>query len=330
MQKATILLLIFSFITYSLHSQYRYRGGWKTTVSSGLDLNGLLQINPRIGGGESQIGFGGAFGINANLNKSRISWDNGLSINYGIQNSIGSTNQQPVVKKSVDQIRVNSKLGYRLSLLDPGYKYLATADLTMISQLTQTYEGNLLNPPTPNIDSTLLSEFLSPATGYVSLGIEYKSTDQLSLYLSPFGLKSIIVNNNLIAQKTIPVNDPRLEISLHGNPIRQNIDLQLGAVLKMNYNDSFKSDHITINSNLILFSNYLKNPEKIDLDFTNELSFRITKGFQISLWTNIFYDYDVPVQETFNFQIVENSFINNVSVANQLLIKYNYTFGEEN
>jgi hypothetical protein len=148
----------------------------------------------------------------------------------------------------------------------------------------------------------------------------------LSLYYSPVGGKFIIVANDSIAA-----------LGVHGNPVTkdangnitafENVFAQLGSLLKINYTDKYANNKITLVSNLALYSNYLNNPQNLDIDWTNEFGYTIIKGLQLALTLNIFYDDDVLVQIT-DWDAVGgvSGLGKRVSITQQMLIKYNLTF----
>ena len=204
-------------------------------------------------------------------------------------------------QKAIDELRLGTKLGFRTS--DESKVYYA-ADFGFLSQLTPTYRGTTEYPGNflSNIgedDALPLAKLFSPAIITLSLGIDYKPNDELSIYYSPFGGKFIIVGDNRIAATGV-----------HGNPVTkdsdgnvvsfENVFSQFGSLLKVAYTDKYAGDKITFTSNLALYSNYLKNPQNIDVDWTNEFGYTIIKGLQIAMTLNIFYDDDVLVQITDN------------------------------
>jgi len=342
---AHILLFFLCSTSMIINAQSRpdfeEEGGWNTIINAGLDLSSLFQINPKVGAGQSQIGFGGAFSLQSTYVQTRLSWNNAVSLNYGVQKSgFGSVGGiKAPLQKSIDQFRLSSKLGYKASLLYPKANFLYTLDFSFVSQFTKTYPGNFLNEPDPSLvnngATTPISRFLSPATSTFSLGIDYQPTDQLSIFYAPASFKAVIVTDDLIADSLVIIdNNPALcsGRGLHGNPIDcddgtvKNADLQLGSLLKITYNDQFSDSRVFLKSQLSLYSNYLNQPGKIDVDWVNELGITIVSGLQLSLWSNLFYDYDVPVQKTDNLRIEEGRLIKGVSFAQQILLKYSKEF----
>lgn len=305
--------------------------GWMTGGGLGLDMGQLLQINPKVGAGENRLGFGGAISVFAKYKKGLMSFDNIGSLNMGIvklgTGVLASTASFEEVKqpyqKSIDELRINSRLGYKTT---PTSKFSYAADFGFISQLTPTFRGTdnknyIKKFQTSTITSTIVSKLFAPAYITFAPGLDYKPNDNLSFFLSPFGFKSVIVADRDIAR-----------LNIHGNKWRtvDDFDLtdsQLGGLLKGTYTDKYLTDRIVFTSRLTLFSNYLHEPGNIDLDWLNELGFNVYKGFQINIWTNVFYDHDVQVQVTDYTQVggVRGTG-RRVSFTEQLLVKYNVIF----
>jgi hypothetical protein len=63
---------------------------------------------------------------------------------------------------------------------------------------------------------------------------------------------------------------------------------------------------VTFSTSLELFSNYLKDPQNIDVLWENILNMKVNKFITASITTNLIYDHDipVPVERTINGVIV--------------------------
>jgi len=53
-----------------------------------------------------------------------------------------------------------------------------------------------------------------------------------------------------------------------------------------------------LKSELILFTNYLMEPENVDVSWRNEWSYEIFQGLTLNLVVNMFYDHDIFIQKT--------------------------------
>ncbi len=337
------LLLVILFI---LHNQFlsaqvqkvpTTQQGWTTELGVGLDFFSNLLINPVVGGGESRLGFGMNLDLNATLHKGRFSWYNFLAVDYSIQKTgNGYLEDKPDKKvpfqKNMDNVWLNSRAELRTSYFS---KFYYAADLFFSSQLTTTYEDNFLSDV--NGTGHAVSKFLSPGITQVSLGMTYKPNDYWSIFGSPISYKNLIILDDQIANDFATTEDGDFLGSIHGNPLEmdengdiqyQNFDNQFGAAVRVVYLNQM-SNRFGMSTNLLLFSNYLKDPDHIDVNFRNQLDLTIFKGLKLSLLSLLTYDHDVLVQVTDNSKPGGvDGFGRRISYSQQLLLKYTFAFGE--
>lgn len=347
------LALILGFQVNDLKAQDE-ETNWKVGGALGVDFSQLLLINPKIGAGEDRIGLGGNATFFANYKKDRILWNNSASLAFAIQR-LGTFKKEIPFQKTVDELRVNSNFNYGITEESPfGY----ALDVLFLSQITPTYTGNTLSNKT---GAYPLAKFLSPATITISPGISYnKKTGFGELYalLSPASLKMIVVADDTIAMT-----------GLHGNPRTlggtaedfqkewgkahsgiigsstaplgyfDNNYLQFGANLKAGWKHKFfaykegkKDKHrLLVATSINLYSNYLRGPQNLDVEWITNVDLFLFKGLSISLMTNLFYDHDVMVQVDRDNDV--NTGVNGyestgrrISFLQQLLVKYNFLF----
>jgi hypothetical protein len=291
---------------------------WKTDISVGFDFSQLFQLNPRQGAGQNRLGLGGAINATNSFNSKGFTWDNTLISQFSVQRFgsgiISNANRKRIpFQKAIDEMRYNSKVGWKTSPNSPLY---FAFNLGILTQLSPTYKGTATFPGNflSNISETPqnpLSKFFSPASVTLSAGVDYKSDGFLSVFYSPFTAKGIIVLDDSIAATGI-----------HGN-----VGLQIGSLIRTQYTKKFFEEKILVNSTIVLFSNYLNNPFNIDLDWTNEISLSIINGLKVSMLVNAFYDDDILVQITDrNAPNGISGLGKRLSLTQQLLFKYNIIF----
>jgi hypothetical protein len=108
----------------------------------------------------------------------------------------------------------------------------------------------------------------------------------------------------------------------------------MGGLLKIGYTGNLVPERISYTTRMGLYSNYLKKPQNIDLDWVNELGIQIYKGLQLSVLVNVFYDDDVRVQITDSNSVggikrdPDGNAITGkrISITEQMLLKYIYVF----
>ena len=301
--------------------------GWTIGAGIGSEFTQLLHINPKIGAGQNKIGLGGAVNFFANKKAQTFFWNNRVSWQFGVQ-KLGSgplpSGGNIPFQKTIDAFRLNSKAGNKTGKKS---KFYYAADFSIFGQLTPTYAGNLLRDTSSGGTAmNILSRFFSPLRLENSIGFDYKPNKKLSIFYSPSTYKAIIVADELIASRGV-----------HGNPVQRDEDGNIisfeknahlfGSNLKINFADNFFEKKIVFTSDLSLFSNYLRNPGRIDVDWNGEVALNVLKGLQLTMILTLFYDYDVLVQLT-DFDLAMDQWETGraVSFTEQFLLKYNYVF----
>ena len=251
---------------------------WVTGGGIGFDASSLTLFNPKIGAGVNRIGFGGLGNLFANYKQNRFQWTNVAALQLGVQRLGSSENP---FQKNLDVLRATSRAGLKSSREDIYY----AAELDIQTILLKTYTGNLLDGP----DDELLAKFLSPLTLTFAPGIDYKPNENWSFFVSPAAYKMIYVGDDQIAA-----------LNVHGNDPGENTQINFGANARIIYNNKYLNERLAYTSNLSLFSNYLEDPQFIDVLWTNNASFLIVKNLSFDVLYELFYDKNVMVQKDFN------------------------------
>lgn len=272
---------------------------WVTGGGFGADIGNILVINPKPGSGQNRIGIGGAIGFFANHLKDRFSWDNNVSLNLALEKSgsgvlpIPNAQIRVPFRKSIDDLRINSTAGYKMS---PASKWSYAADFAFRSQFIPSYIGvedgqvyakNISNPGP--YQTSLISQFFSPARASFGLGIKYDPSPSFSAVFTPATADVIIVENQYIAN-----------LGIHGTELKdgsltvyERVRFALGARLGLKYMRNFLDEKVAWSSRLALFSDYMHDPQNVDTDWTNELALTIFKNVQLAYLSNIYYDDDI-------------------------------------
>ncbi len=286
--------------------------GWVRGAGVGLDFAQLALINPRFGSGENRIGFGGLGNVFANYKKNNIYWMNSASLQLSIQKNGISSN--PFLK-NLDRFLLASKIGKKLN-----DKWGLALDGGIETQLTPTYQGNILKPVN---GESLIANIFAPATIRLSLGVDYFANPHLTFFFSPASLKMIYISDQAIA-----------DLGTFGTQKNDNgigykkTDTQLGATVKGIYTSKYFGDKLAVNSVLDLYSNYLRNPQNIDVNWHNDFTWSIWKGLGLNLAVDVLYDDDIFVQVDRNkngiYEPGEQG--KRATIIQALLLKYNLIF----
>lgn len=248
----------------------------KDTTSDAWKKGGLFTLNLAQGslsnwqgGGDkssfSAVAFANLF---AYYKQGKHAWDNTLDLGYGYINttSLGT-------RKSDDRIDLLSKYGY-----DIGKKWYVSTLFNFRSQFTKGFEYS--KDVSGDEIKTTTSDWMAPAYILLSLGLDYKPSDNFSLFISPITERWTIVNNDFLSS-----------IGAFGvEPGKKSFN-ELGAFLSATYNKDILTN-VTWKTRLDLFSNYKKDPQNIDMFWTNVLAMKVNKYLTANIALDFLYDDD--------------------------------------
>ncbi|MBK6640251.1 MAG: DUF3078 domain-containing protein [Bacteroidetes bacterium] len=244
---------------------------WKTGGIIGLNFTQVSLSNWAAGGQNSISGIA-LFNYYANYNKGKNIWDNSIDLGYGLtQNG----DADPI--KSEDKIDLATKYG-RYAFKHWYYSAL----LGFKSQFTPGY-----NYPD---DSTKISNFMAPAYITLALGMDYKPNDNFSVMIAPVTGRIIIVNDEDLADAGAFGVDPAeynelFEKVKDGEKMRTEFGASIRALYKKDI-----IENVNLQTKLELFSNYLEDPQNIDVNWEVLISMKVNKYITATLATQLIYD----------------------------------------
>ena len=228
-------------------------------------------------GGQNALNWLGIFNYSLNYAKNNFKWDNTLNTALGYSHY--SFKMKPV--KTDDKIEFTSLAGLKAT---EHLNY--SLEFAFRSQFA--YGFNYAE------DSTnYISKFLAPAYITLGLGMEWVPNEHFSVNFAPLTGRLTIVNDDRLAAEgaygvnALDPNDP--EVHAKTNKVRFEFGARLAAKMKYTI-----IQNVDFESKLELFSNYLKNPQYIDVDWQNLLVMKVNSWLNCSLGTHLIYDYDIP------------------------------------
>lgn len=233
-------------------------------------------------GGENALSATALVSLYANYKKDKSTWDNNLDMAYGILQS-GTT----AVRKNEDKIEFSSKYG-RYAFADHWYY---TALLSFKSQFDNGY-----NYPD---DSTIVSHFLAPAYVLGAIGLDYKTKNNtFSFFVSPLTSKTTIVNDQRLANEGAFGVDKAEMDTVNGQYVvvkkGKLVRNEFGGYIRIAFNKEVIKN-VTVTTKVELFSNYLKNPQNVDVNWELLIGMKVNKFITASISTQMIYDDDIPV-----------------------------------
>jgi hypothetical protein len=242
-------------------------------------------------GGENSVSGNVLFKYSANYAKNKWIWDNDAVLGYG-----GLIQGDNDWEKTDDRIELNTKVGREAA---KKWYYTAFANFR-----TQMFDGYKM----PN-DSDIISTWMAPGYLTMGLGAEWKPDEYFSANISPVSGKVTIVANPTLADlgaygvDAAEFNETTGAKTKDGSMYR----FEFGGNITLQYKREVMKN-VTLDTKLNLFSNYLENPQNIDVNWDLMLVMKVNKWLSASVTTNLIYDHDIDVPLDLNDDGVVDEF----------------------
>jgi hypothetical protein len=285
---------------------------WTKSVLTNIQFS-QTKFDNWAAGGIDNVTLASYIDANANYAKDKKFWNNRLQLDYGFIYQ----DDKPFVQKNTDRIYLESKYGHRMT-----DKLNYSGQFTFLSQFTNSYNYQTPNNYTgdkPSRDDwmdarTLKSGFLSPAYFTVGIGIDWvpnPKNNWLVVNFAPLtGGLTLVTDESLrmgygMSRKSKYKDETNYPYSItdtSGNVIGYHGEYykaakwQLGAQLKVDLNLKINTN-ITYSSQLVLFSDYLDNPQNLRVNWDNRFNWLLAKYFTFSLTTFLIYDDNVLIKD---------------------------------
>jgi len=287
--KKLILLISIVFITHFISAQVV--DAEKTLRDQNIDTihgwttGGVVSINFSqtsltnwASGGQNSIAANGIVSLYAGYKGEKNTWDNSLDIGYGMLRQ-----GKDDLRKTDDKIDLFSKYGREVS-----EHWFIAGVASFKTQMTPGYNY-------PN-DSVVISNLLAPAYTLVAVGMDYKPTKDLNLFVAPLTGKFTYVNDQTLANAGAFGVEPAVYDDLGtlltaGKKSRY----EIGGYLRFAYKTEIW-ENVSLQTKLDLFSNYAHNPQNIDINWEILLSMKVNKFINFTISTHLIYDDDIMIE----------------------------------
>jgi len=239
--------------------------GWKKSGTFILNLNQGALSNWVAGGEQNVFGINGIFNYSVNYRKDKNIWDNYFDIAFGFQNATSFKK----FRKIDDRIDITSKYGRQISK-----KWYYGILFNFNSQALPGYDYST-DPPTK------ISSFLTPGKILLSPGFDFRPNDKFSVFISPATIRWILKQD-----------EDFFNVPKFGVDSAKKINTEFGAFLTARYIVAITT-WANYTGRLDFFSNYLRNPQNIDVLMNNLLTMKFTKNLATNLSLDLLYDDDV-------------------------------------
>ncbi|TLX74668.1 DUF3078 domain-containing protein [Labilibacter sediminis] len=237
---------------------------WKSGGTTSINFSQVSLTNWS-GGGNNSVAGTFLFKGYLNHTKNNFAWDNTLDFGYGL------TKQGDYkLAKSEDRIQVTTKLGY-----NAGKHWFYSAMVDFRTQFAVGYKD-------PLVQDVKISDFMAPGYLQFSFGMDYKPSDNFSLYMSPITSKLTFVMNDSLSRE-----------GAYGVKQGENVREEYGASVKLLAKKKDVVTNVNVYTRLDLFSSYTDKPQNVDVDWEFGFEMKINKYLNALFTTNLVYDDDI-------------------------------------
>ena len=264
---------------------------WKKVNKVGIDFTQITFVNWSAGGNNSISGLAKGQFLRNYLNDNK-KWDNELIVRYGINKQ-----ESQDIRKTDDQINLNSTLGYRRDTISNWYY---GGKFSFLTQFANGYSY-------PNVAQAISKPF-APAYIFLGIGAEYSRKDLgFNIYLSPLTQKTTIVLDRRLSNSGAfgvdkAIYDETGTIILENGKRHRT---ELGALINSQYKTKIMTN-INLDTRVTLYTDYLKDFGNIDVDWQLGIEMIVNKYVRANLGTHLLYDNDIKnKREVEGVQITE-------------------------
>ncbi|MEO9966417.1 MAG: DUF3078 domain-containing protein [Reichenbachiella sp.] len=260
-----ILVMVSSSLFAQTDTTYWNKGG-----AFGINFTQATLTNWSAGG-SSSISAATNFKYFFDYKRKNVLWKNTLDMGIGVIKE-----EESKQRKADDRLVFTSSYGRKIKENDKWY-YNATIDFR--TQFAKGFSAEDVN------QENYISKFMAPGYLMASMGVDWRPNEYFSITISPLTGKFTFVNDDRLAAAGAFGVDP-------GNKLRSEIG---GKFIATFDKEIFKNGSLT--SNLILFTNYTKNPNKVDVNWENTLTMKINDVLSANIYNQIIYDFDIKFEK---------------------------------
>lgn len=276
-----ILLIALIITSFTVYSQDTIRvGNWMFMGKVSLNVSQSYFSN-WTAGGTSNFTPIGKFTMNANYKKDRHEWTNWIDLALGYSIFI---DQEPL--KTEDKIEYITSYRYQLRK-----HWYFTVMGKFATQFAKGYDYS--------VDSTdYISKFMAPAWIDIGPGIMYEPTDWFFVNFSPVTPAWIIVNDQQLANEGSfglepAVYDDEGMVITPASKVKSQFGAKMMIVLSKEV-----AKNITMGTKLELFSDYLNEPQNIDVNWQVLIGLKVNDWLNVDLQTTLLYDNDIMITDS--------------------------------
>jgi hypothetical protein len=258
---------------YAQEEKEEPKDGWHKSGNISLLISQAAFNDEWTGGGTSNYSANLNLTYDFNYRQGALAWDNRILADYGIT----KTKEQKFSRKTNDRFELNSILGRQIKETNWYYSYFLNFKTQFASGYAYFEDVN------GEAKRTETTKILSPGYIQTGPGFLWKKSDNLKVNLSPATARFILVDN---AFTSIPgyVDGDYFGLD-QGESIRFEVGASVNAYAKF---EAMKN--VTVENILNLYSNYIEDPQNVDLDYTLNILMSVNKFITANFTLQAIYD----------------------------------------
>jgi len=250
------------------------KDGWRSEGKFSLLFNQSAFNFDWQGGGTSNVSGNGTIRYKFNYTRKSFSWENKINADYGLS----FLKDEEFARKTDDRIEINTRIGQRIRESNWNYSFF----VNFLSQFDKGFRFET----DPNTEETIRIEethFFSPTFIQSGPGFLWKKSDDLNVNIAPVTSRMIFVDKEF-------TNVPGyVDGDYFGVEAGESTRFEFGGAIAANIKFSIGED-FTIENILNLYSNYIEDPENVDMDYTLNLNLKVNRYISSNFTLQSIYD----------------------------------------
>ncbi|SFU58664.1 Protein of unknown function [Pustulibacterium marinum] len=267
-------LLVSSLATYAQqqNNEKEKDTTWTTKGNATLLFNQSAFNAEWLGGGTSNVAGNLSISYDFNYAKKDWTWDNKILIDYGLT----KVKDEKFAKKTNDRFEFNSILGKKATR-----NWYYSAFLNFKTQMAKGYKfGEDENGEETRTEYTHL---LSPGYLQIGPGMLWKKSNNLKVNIAPATAKLVFVDKDFTTTEGYEDGD-YFGVD-QGKSTRFEFGASISGYYKVNIMENVSAENI-----LNLYSNYIEDPQNVDIDYTLNVVMKINKYLSTNFTFQAIYD----------------------------------------
>lgn len=239
---------------------------WTITGENTLLLN-QSSFKNWAAGGVNSMATNLLLNYDFNYKKDKWNWDNKVIVAFG-----QTFTRETDWRKNDDRFALSSLLGY-----EAADKWMYTFFMNFNTQFANGYDYT-------DGGRTKISAPFAPAYLSFGPGFAFKESDNFKINISPASARFIMVGAESLRQ-SYDVDPDKFS--------RNEFGASLDAYYKVGL-----MENITLENILKLYSNYLEDPQNVDVDYLANLAMEVNRFITVNAAVQLIYDDNITLSET--------------------------------